>query len=122
MTTIKILRSGLTGEEEHRDLWVARPPRAWEATDAKTFLHTLQEESATTDCPLLYLDLIRVHESIRPNVIVIEVATNAGLVMTEPMCISMLALVWLDEAQYDARAQVAPPPARRKRSKRPVIH
>ena len=120
MATIKILRTGLIGEEDHRDIPVARPPRAWDMADAKIFLHTMQAESATADCPLRHVECIRIHEFGRPDVIAIEVVTNAGIVMTEPMRISSLALTWLDEVQFDSRPHMVPAAPPRKRVKRPV--
>jgi hypothetical protein len=101
MAIIKILRTHLIGDEEHLYIWMAHAPGMWQAEDAKAFLHALQRMSATVDRPLVYVDVIRLHESARPTVVAIEVVTNAGIVMSEPLRVSFAAWAWFDKARCD---------------------
>ena len=84
---------------------VARSPRDWDVDDTRAFLHRLQRESVAPERPLLYIDRIRIHDTRRPNVIALEVASNSGVMLTEPIRVSAAAMDWLEKTQFDSRPE-----------------
>ena len=103
--TIKVLRAGYFCADEWLQMAVARPPRDWDVDDARAFLHRLQLESVTPERPLLYIDRIRIHDTRRPNVIALEVASNSGVMLTEPIRVSAAAMDWLEKTQFESRPE-----------------
>ena len=100
---IKVLRAGFVCPDVWLEIPTARVPQDWDVKDAREFLHRLELEAVTPERPLLYIDSIRLHEAKRPNVAVLEVASNSGVIMTEPLHLSPAAMAWLDKTQFDSR-------------------
>lgn len=100
--TIRVLRAGYFCADEWLQIVVARSPRNWDVEDARSFLHRLQLESVTPERPRLYIDRIRIHDAKRPNVIALEVASNSGVMLTEPIRVSAAAMDWLEKTQFES--------------------
>ena len=96
-----MLRAGFFCPDERFEMPLSKTPHEWGEDDAREFLHRLQVAAVTPERPLAWIERIRVHETKRPNVIALEVASNSGVVLTEPMRLSVVAMDWLERAQFD---------------------
>ena len=105
MPVVKIRWSGVNSGEENQEIQVTRPPESWEIGDATAFLHELLRAASTPAVPLRHVESIRVRYVKGTARVVIEVVTNAGAVVTEPLAISPLAAAWLEKASFEMPGQ-----------------
>ena len=85
------------GLESLLTLDVPRPPDAWKPSDAGLCVWLLEMATASRDRSLEFVDAVRIHGSERHNVVALEVETNAGVALTEPIHVPAVVLAWLDE-------------------------
>jgi hypothetical protein len=100
MPLIRIRWNGVNDGEEEREVQVERPPEHWNIADAKTFIQSLVRATATPGIALTHIDAIRLRH-VEKACVVLEVETNSGAVLTEPVAASSLAAAYLEEAVFE---------------------
>jgi len=84
------------GLESLLTLDVPRPPDAWRPSDASVCVRLLERATASRDRSLECVDAVRIHGSEQHHLVAVEVETNAGVALTEPIHVPAVVLAWLD--------------------------